>query len=84
MHWLPVNAATPQLSTLTYTRERLYESLDEKARLMRESYQKEDFLSLRPENIKLTPYSLKTTNPTVGASLEFQLSYDLIIEAPRN
>ena len=51
---------------------------------MGDPYKKEDFLSLRPENIHQTPYNKQTTNPNVGASLEFQLSYDLIIESPRN
>jgi len=81
MYWLPVVASAPQLTTLTYTRERLYESLDEKARLMGDAYPKEDFLSLRPENIQMTPYNQQTTNPNVGASIEFQLSYDLFIES---
>ena len=73
MHWLSVNSDT----MVTYTRERLYESQTEYDRLMDVEHKYEDFVAVQEQDVVQKP-SLRF----LDFSLEFQLNYDLLIEAP--
>lgn len=86
MHWLPLSAKAPQLTTITYTRELIYKAQSEQDRLFGRALESEQFLSsVRDESsITYSPFPYQYSKPTVAASLDFQLSYDLFIEAPKN
>lgn len=80
-HWLSILPEAPLLSTVTYTRERIYKAQDEYQRLMGEAEEFEDFLSVRDSNVVQQPRA-KRSNGSV-ASLTFELSHDLHIESMR-
>ena len=86
MHWLPLSAKAPQLTTITFTRELLYKTQTEQDRLFGRPLQKEQYLSSVRDasSITYTPFPYHHSQPSVVASLDFQLSYDLYIEAPKN
>lgn len=71
MHWMPVSAASPRQTTMTYTRERIYESQSETDRFKGEDLVYHDFLAARSDRIEQRPYAVRKSNPRVAAVLDF-------------
>ena len=61
MYWMPVSAESPRQTTITYTRERIYDSLTERERLMGEKRNFKDFLAVRSDRIETRPYAKRSS-----------------------